>query len=115
MEFLTGKDYPHLCKGCQSIVDQTVEAVLIGPDTDDNEAPLMLAYDLGLLCGGHNCICDCCGDEYDILCPAHGGTAVEKTAFNIAWCDKYGHPVPPGLAGRCPECQREIKEPAAVS
>jgi len=115
LEFLTGKDYPHLCGGCQSIVDQCVEAVLIGPDTDDNEAPLMLAGDMGLLCGVHACACDCAGDEYDVLCPAHGGTDAEKLAFNIGWCNKNGHPVPPGHRGPCPECQRPVAaEPVLV-
>ena len=55
MKFYTGKDYPHLCGGCQTIVDQCVELVEIGPDTDDNEAPLMLAGDHMMLCGEDEC------------------------------------------------------------
>jgi hypothetical protein len=60
MEFLTGKDYPHLCQGCRSMVDLCVEAVREGPDADEEEAPLMLARDNGLLCdpemGGTRCV-----------------------------------------------------------
>jgi hypothetical protein len=50
MDLLTGKDYPHLCDGCQSMVDLCAVAVREGPDTDDEEAALMLAGDQGLLC-----------------------------------------------------------------
>ena len=57
IEFLTGKDYPHICDSCKNMVDMMLEAILEGPDTDDNEAPLMLAGDLQLLCGrfGNGC------------------------------------------------------------
>ena len=50
MKFYTGKDYPHLCRGCRRTIDQCYDLVMLGEDTDDEEAPLMLAGDLGMLC-----------------------------------------------------------------
>ena len=97
MKFYTGKDYPHLCDGCKATIDQCVDLVQEGEDTDDNEAPLMFAYDHKLMCGGHQCECDCSigfpllDNEQDILCPVHGGTEEEKQAFQESLCDKYGH------------------------
>ena len=55
MEYLTGKDYPWFCSKCRATVDSMVELVEMGPDTDDNEAPLMRIGDLGLFCGGREC------------------------------------------------------------
>jgi hypothetical protein len=55
MEFYTGKDYPHLCDKCKATIDQCVDLVQEGEDTDDNEAPLMFAGDHRLMCGGHAC------------------------------------------------------------
>jgi len=55
LSFLTGKDYPHLCPTCQSVVDQCVEVVRDGEDFNDEEAPLMFAADNNLLCGGRTC------------------------------------------------------------
>jgi hypothetical protein len=69
MQFYTGKDYPHLCNGCKAMVDQCVEEIeermALGDEDmvsgrvrlefDDNEAPITLAYDRGLFCGGHEC------------------------------------------------------------
>lgn len=51
VEFLTGKDYPHLCKKCQDAIDTAVIYFREGaPDTDDPEAPCDYAYDHGWLC-----------------------------------------------------------------
>ena len=58
MKFYTGKDYPHLCKGCRRMIDQCYDLVMFGEDTDDEEAPLMMAGDLGVLCGGGHCAPD---------------------------------------------------------
>ena len=97
MKFYTGKDYPHLCNGCKAIIDQCVDMVQMGADTDDNEAPSLLAYDRGLFCGGHECECDCSigfpeyDDENDILCRVHGGTKEEQQAFNERLCEELGH------------------------
>lgn len=55
MEYLTGKDYPWLCSKCRATVDGVVELVEMGPDTDDNEAPLMYVGDHHLFCGGREC------------------------------------------------------------
>lgn len=55
MEFLTGKDYSHLCSKCQAAIDLCVEVVLEGPDTDNIEAPFDFAADHLLLCGGRTC------------------------------------------------------------
>lgn len=60
MEFFTGKDYPHICVDCRSVVDLCAVAVAEGPDTDDEEAPLMLAGDKGLLCN-QEMAGTCCG------------------------------------------------------
>lgn len=56
-KFLTGKDYPHLCKMCQQVIDDTATAFLEGfmEDTDDEEAPCNHVYDNALFCGGHVC------------------------------------------------------------
>ena len=99
MKFYTGKDYPHLCVGCQATVDQCVELVEIGPDTDDNEAPLMLAGDHMMLCGKRECSCTCSigypkipyDDEDKILCESHGGTEAEKQEARERLCDRNGH------------------------
>ena len=56
MKYLTGKDYPHLCKQCQAMIDRCVDAVEFGPDTDDEEAPCMFVYDHKLYCGGYECV-----------------------------------------------------------
>ena len=57
--FLTGKDYPWLCPKCQKAVDDIALMYIMGmfPDTDDNEAPIVKAGDLGRLCGlgGREC------------------------------------------------------------
>jgi len=55
MEYLTGKDYPWLCSRCRAAIDGVVELVEMGPDSDDNEAPLMSVGDLNLFCGGREC------------------------------------------------------------
>lgn len=56
MKFLTGKDYPHLCSYCQQIITDTARALVEGPDTDDNEAPIMYVGDNDMFCGGHTCL-----------------------------------------------------------
>lgn len=102
MEFLTGKDYPLLCSGCRSMIDQCVELVIIiGEGTDDNEAPLMLAGDNNLLCGGRECVCECAEDEFDVLCPAHGGTEEQKSAVLKKWCQENGHSFPRNREAPC--------------
>ena len=100
MKFYTGKDYPHMCEKCRSMIDQCVELVTMGPDTDDNEAPLMFAADHKLLCGGGTCECDwsigfpLLDKEYDVLCPSHGGTEEEQQAFRERLCEQEGHYFP---------------------
>jgi len=56
MKFLTGKDYPWLCPQCQAVIDSLVEVAMEGPDTDDEETPCNLAYDMRMFCGGHKCV-----------------------------------------------------------
>lgn len=57
MNFLTGKDYPHLCPACRRAIDDIAALFQEGemPDTDDEEAPCMYVYDHGMFCGGHEC------------------------------------------------------------
>jgi len=55
MKFLAGKEYSHLCEGCQAVIDTCSEVVLEGPDTDNIEAPFDFAADNLLLCGGSTC------------------------------------------------------------
>ena len=50
MQFLVGKDYPELCATCRGAIDSAAMLLEEGPDTDDEEAPCMLAYDMGWLC-----------------------------------------------------------------
>jgi hypothetical protein len=112
MKFYTGKDYPHLCNGCKTMVDQCVEAVEIGPDTDDNEAPIMLAGDMGLLCGGGDCDCDCSigfpdlDKSLDVFCPAHGGTDEEQQVASEELCKQDGHLFPLKREGYCRLCRK---------
>lgn len=54
MEFLTGKDYPHLCSACQATIDQV--ALLFNGDQEDTEAPCMFVYDHRMFCGGLECV-----------------------------------------------------------
>jgi|GEM_PF-4816398 len=54
---LTGKDYPELCPACRLAIDQCAELVPEGPDTDDDEAPCNMAYDMGLLCASNGPSC----------------------------------------------------------
>ena len=53
--FLVGKDYPELCETCRSAIDSVVEQVMEGPDTEDQESPLLFAGDHRLMCGGDHC------------------------------------------------------------
>jgi len=95
-KLLTGRDYPHLCSVCQAIVTQCVELVQEGPDTEDPEAPLLLAGDRGLLCGGNTCgdkqepthTCALCLYETD---PEDGFTAYypEFEAHICQECEKH--------------------------
>ena len=55
MEFYTGEAYPHMCRKCRGAIDRSVGFVILEGDTDDKEAPLMMASDLGFLCGGNEC------------------------------------------------------------
>jgi len=55
MKFLTGSDYPDLCSKCRMAIDQAVDIVVMGADTDDEEAPCNFVYDHGMFCGGHEC------------------------------------------------------------
>ena len=129
MQFYTGKDYPHLCNGCKAMVDQCVEEIeermALGDEDmvsgrvrlafDDNEAPIMFAYDHKLMCGGHECECDCSigfpltDKHYDIVCRVHGGTAKEQQAFYEQECNENGHWFPAWTArlqrdGLCALC-----------
>ena len=65
MEFLIGRDYPHLCDTCRAAIDTA--ALLIGeegPDTDNIEAPIDFVYDHSLYCGGRSCQPSHIGDWY---------------------------------------------------
>jgi len=57
MEFLTGKDYPHLCDHCRAAIDDIAAVYKDGlmEDTDDEEAPCMYVYDHRMYCGGGQC------------------------------------------------------------
>ena len=55
MKFLTGSDYPDLCSKCRMVIDQAVDIVSMGADTDDEEAPCNFVYDKQMFCGGHEC------------------------------------------------------------
>lgn len=57
MKLKTGKDYPNLCEVCQgAISDMHMYLSEGGPDVGDDEAPLMLAGDRGMMCGGSICV-----------------------------------------------------------
>jgi len=56
MEFLDGSNYPNLCDSCRAMISQCVELVMMGPDTDDTEAPIMFVYDHAMFCGGRQCL-----------------------------------------------------------
>ena len=67
MEFLLGRDYPHLCDTCRAAIDTA--ALLLGeegPDTDNIEAPIDFVYDHSLYCGGRSCQPSHIGDWYFI-------------------------------------------------
>ena len=128
MEFLTGKDYPHMCAGCRSAIDECAEEVaelvslgdrdmvsgrVLIDLTEDNEAPSMLAYDRGMFCGdGGNCECDCSigfprmDKEFDVICPVHGGTEEEQQAFYEQGCEENGHWFPLKREGYCLSCRK---------
>lgn len=57
MKLMTGKDYPRLCKACQAAVS-AMHMYLSegGPDVGDDEAPLLLAGDRRMMCGGSICV-----------------------------------------------------------
>lgn len=59
MKYLTGKDYPSLCRKCRSAIDMAHTAILTESASmvyiNDAEGPVMLVYDCGELCGGHWC------------------------------------------------------------
>jgi len=126
MKFYTGKDYPHLCNGCKAAVDECVKDIearmSLGDEDmvsgrvllrfDDNEAPHMLAYDRGLMCGGHECECDCSigfpllDKSLDLFCLAHGGTEEEQQAASEELCEKNGHQFPLKREGYCLTCRK---------
>lgn len=56
MEFLTGKDYPHLCQTCRDTITAIAICLDEGEDTDNEEAPCDFVYDHAMLCGGRECI-----------------------------------------------------------
>lgn len=57
MKFLTGKDYPHLCPACRETVSNVAQLLAeAGPDTDDEEAPIMHVGDNRMFCGQHTCL-----------------------------------------------------------
>jgi hypothetical protein len=53
MKFIT--DYKHLCDTCNMVIAEVAAVMPELPDTSDNEAPLMIASDRGMLCGGAGC------------------------------------------------------------
>ncbi len=86
MKFLTGSDYPDLCRKCRMTIDQVVDIVSMGADTDDEEAPCNFVYDHGMFCGGHECTTDepTAGKQYALTggpgesCIANGNTWAES-------------------------------------
>ncbi len=54
MKYLTGKDYPHLCKSCRNSIDDAHMLIVDGladeSYTIDNEGPTMMAYDKRWFC-----------------------------------------------------------------
>ena len=113
MRFLSGKDYPFHCDACKKVIDRCLEVVSMGPDTDDPEAPHMLAYDQQLFCGGHECVCMCSigctaitDTSADIFCSVHGGSPEEIQAFNEAQCRDLGHFFPLEQEGLCTRCRK---------
>jgi len=89
----------------------------MGEDTDDNEAPIMFAGDHKLMCGGHQCECDCSkgfpdlDNDLDIFCRVHGGTEEEQQTAREKECEKHGHWFPTWTARLkrdwvCLMCQR---------
>jgi len=86
MKFLTGSDYPDLCLKCRMTIDQVVDIVSMGADTDDEEAPCNFVYDHGMFCGGHECTTDepTAGKQYALTggpgesCIANGNTWAES-------------------------------------
>ena len=87
MEFLLGRDYPHLCDTCRAAIDTA--ALLLGEeglDTDNIEAPIDFVYDHSLYCGGRSCQPSHIGDWYFVRLDGvdvegHGdlSTAIERT------------------------------------
>ena len=57
MEYLTGKDYDHLCSICRTVIDMIAGDINSMDDkyTADEEGPCDFVYDHGLFCGGHTC------------------------------------------------------------
>jgi len=126
MDFLTGKDYPHICEQCKVAVDQCAEEIearmSLGDEDmvsgrvllafDDNEAPSTLAYDRGLFCDGGECNCDCSigfpdlDNELDVFCPVHGGTEEEQQAASEELCKQDGHWFPLKREGYCLSCRK---------
>ena len=112
MKFYAGNDYPHLCNGCKAMVDQCVDMVQMGADTDDEEAPIMFAYDHKLMCGGYECECDCSigfpklDNSFDVFCTAHGGTDEEQQAASEELCRQGGHWFPLKREGHCLTCRK---------
>ena len=59
MNYLTGKDYPHLCDNCQKAIDDAYDLIVDGyvseEYVDDDEGPCMLAYDKRWLSDDSSC------------------------------------------------------------
>jgi hypothetical protein len=53
MKFIT--DYKNLCSACNMVIAEIAAVMPEMPDTDDPEAPFMIASDRGMLCGGRTC------------------------------------------------------------
>jgi len=111
MEFLTGRDYPWMCAGCRSAVDQCAEEiaerVALGANdmvsgrvmidlTDDNEAPSTLAYDRGMFCGWGEC--ESVGAENQMIgtypvCDTHKGTLEDRLGDRVRFWEADNTPI----------------------
>lgn len=112
MKAMTGKDYPHLCDACRETVTATARA---NPhrwdDGDDPEWPCNRVYDLGLFCGGKECVnrpqvvlekpygVASRGYQLRVLradtrerVACFAGPTPDSAQFKaLNWCDRWGH------------------------
>lgn len=100
MDFLKGRDYPHVCIECRRTISEVAAMYANGnmPDTDDVEAPCNYVYDNCMFCGGSTCKVE---DEreslgFDRYVPRRVGKGRHKDAFGRVWKSS--------LEALCPIC-----------